>query len=195
MTNEKQEWGEFSEWFDRINKNFEKEYPEKEEDEPEGSFQGVSLDGILDAFKCWMKQMEDAPITTWKEELSVRGFDFEYCSESSDSEVSESLWALLDALAGMRIFITNTDHLSERELYELLVDSFMVKSVAQIPFDHHTACRVDIVGSEVEDNPLNWLSYYASNRERMEWAKQNIGKPLPAAKEPPYPREDRLPNP
>ena len=195
MTDEKKEWGEFSEWLDRIDKSFDQDQSLPGVNRKESLFEGVSFDNLLEAVRAWIAQLEDAPVTTWKEELSVRGFDYEWCDSDSDYQISEKLWSLLDALAGMRIFVTNTDHLSERKLYELLVTIYIVKPVAQIPMDRCMACMIDIVGAEVEEDPINWLRYYASSRERMEWAKQNVGKYLPAVEQLPYSREDRLPTP
>lgn len=195
MTDGKKEWGEFSEWLDRIDKSFEQEQFQSGLNQTESLFNGVSLDSLLEAVRAWIEQLEDAPVTTWKEELSVRGFDYEWCSTDSDLQISEKLWSLLDALAGMRIFVTNTDHLSERQLYELLTTIYIERSVAQIPMDHYMACIIDIVGSDIDENPGDWLRYYASSRERMEWAKQNAGKYLPAVEKLPYSREDRLPSP
>lgn len=195
MIEGEKDWGEFSEWLDHIDQSLGGEQPGFGEEGPESSPEGISFDGILSVFQSWIKQLEEAPVTTWKEELSVRGFDYEWCSSDSDVVVSEKLWSLLNALAGMRIFVTNTDHLSERELYELLVNVYIVKQVAQVPLDRNMACMIDIVGSEIEDNPANWLRYYASSRERLEWAKQNVGKMLPTAEKLPYSREDQLPTP
>ena len=195
MIEGEKDWGEFSEWLDRIDHSFDGEQLDFRCEGSEDLLHGISFDGMLNAFRSWIKQLEEAPVTTWKEELSVRGYDYEWCSADSDSVITVKLWSLLDALAGMRIFVTNTDHLSERELYELLVNVYIVKQVAQIPLDHHMACMIDIVGSEVEDNPSNWLRYYASSRERLEWARQNIGKRLPTVEKLPYSREDQLPTP
>lgn len=195
MIDEKKEWGEFSDWLHKINENIGKKLSENEDSEPEKLCEDISLSVILDTFKRWMKYLEDAPVTTWKEELSVRGYDFVVRDKDPDSVYTANLWKLLQALAGMRVFVVNTDHLCDRALYRILVEQYIVKQVAQIPFDNQAGCVIDIVGSEVQEDPASWLRFYASSRERMEWAKQNIGKILPPSEHLPYCREDQLPKP
>lgn len=195
MMDGKIEWGDFSEWLERIDESADSgcssitcsDFAKLDDD--------ISLRGLIDSFKRWIKKVDEAPTTTWKEELSVRGYDFVYRLDENDAEVRLRLEILLEALAGMQVFVSNTDHLSDRELYTVLLNKHLVQAVAQIPFDNHTGCVIDIIGSEVQEDPLNWLRYYASNRERMEWAKQNVGKRLPALEQPPYSRESRLPKP
>jgi hypothetical protein len=194
MMDDKREWGEFSEWLERINAcieaekalhNMASEPPAPEED----------WHDILASVLSWVQQYEDAPITTWHQELWVRGFDFAYEDSLSDEECTDSLWKLIHALAGMRIFITNSDHLSDRLLFKLLVTDHLTQPVPQVAVDPHCCCVIDIVGAEILENPAAWLSFYATSRERMEWAKQNPGKPLPPAKKPPFFRDGFLPKP
>jgi hypothetical protein len=194
MMDEKRDWGEFSEWLERINACIEAEQAlhrmaSESETGPD------EWKEILASVLGWMQRYEEAPITTWAQELWVRGYDFGSVDDLSHAEVSSQLWQLLDALAGMRVFITNTDHLSDRQLFDRLVLEHLTLPVAQIVNDAHSCCVVDIVGAEVHEDPSAWLTYYASNRERMEWAKQNIGKPLPPTCKPLWVRDILLPRP
>ncbi len=190
MTDRSQEWGEFSEWLDEINRSIEQKGDAEKESE-----NLYSVNRLVEAMSRWMQQLSDAPMTTWAQELEVRGYNFEYHPDYSDAEIHEKLWKLIFALAGMKVYLTNSDHLSDRHLYRRLTQRYTQQPIAQIPFADGTGCMIDVVGSETQDNPDAWLRYYASSRERMEWAKQNVGKTLPPSEEMKYPRESNLPKP
>ncbi len=195
MINEAQEWGDFSEWLSRINDCIERERTGLPQIPGNVENPESVLNNLAQALHRWVRQIAEAPITTWKEELSVRGFDFEYSGQESALEISQKLEQLMHDLANMRVFFINTDHLSDRELYRYLVEDMLTRPIAQIPFEQDAGCVIDIVGLEVQEDPINWLQYYASNRERMEWAKQNPGKGLPMALQTPFMRDRELPQP
>jgi len=195
MINEAQEWGDFSEWLIRINDCIERETCEHKSKSHEPMSEQLGLRNLVNAIHRWVRLVEEAPVTTWKEELSVRGYDFEYFENETPDIIHRKLWRLLEGLGNMRVYFINTDHLSDNELYRYLLEEVIVKPIAQIPFDDETGCVIDIVGLEVQEDPENWLHYYASNRERMEWAKQNPGRRLPMAMKSPYSRDALLPQP
>lgn len=193
MMNDAQEWGDFSEWLNRIHDCIERE-PFGQVAVTSGSGkQAASAGQFLRALHRWVKQVEAAPVTTWKAELSVRGMDFEYHPSMAEATVTRQLWRLLHALAKIQVTFTNTDHLSERELYQLLIEAILVQPIAQVCACSERGCVVDVVGIAVQDDPVPWLQHYASNRERMEWAKQNPGKGLPVPMPAPFARDALLP--
>jgi hypothetical protein len=65
-------------------------------------------------------EYETAPSTTHFQQLTEAGLELPAPDDVSDEEVTPSLLALVGGLARIRVFITNTDHLSDRELYEVL---------------------------------------------------------------------------
>ena len=195
MINEAQEWGDFSEWLSRINECLEHE---RSEGHPVVSAEADAPDDLsefMQALQEWVGLIEDAPMTTWREELSVRGMEFEFTGTEDERELQEKLQKLVRGLAGMRIFLTNTDHLSERQLDQFLLKEILDHPIAQVPLEHDCGCVVDVVGLEVQEDPVSWLTYYASNRERMEWAKQNPGRALPMSLPAPFARDKHLPQP
>ncbi len=194
MIEETQEWGDFSEWLNRINDCIEQEQQQETStpSDSEAESSSTTFSNLLLALQRWVRQIEDAPVTTWKEELSVRGLDFEDF-EGDDRQYSEKLWRLIEGLAGMRVYVSNSNHLSDGELYQFLVRQIIDRPIAQVPLHKDLGCDIDIVGLETQEDPINWLQYYASNRERMEWAKQNPGRGLPMTKKAPYDRDNKLP--
>lgn len=193
MIKNAQEWGDFTEWLNRIHQGMECERAESLSVNAETQVAQSSLVRFLKSLHQWVKQVESAPLTTWRDELGVRGFAFPPVSTLPDVSITRQLWRLLHALGGMGIALTNTDHLSDRELYRLLVDDLLNRPVPQMSDGVSRSVVLDVVGLQVQEDPVPWLRYYASNRERMEWAKQNPGKGLPAPVETPYARDDQLP--
>lgn len=193
MINEAQEWGDFSEWLNCIHDCIEREQVGPVSVNDESGRESAAAGHFLKALHRWVQQVEAAPVTTWSDELSVRGMDFEYTSSMADATVTRQLWQLLHALANMQVTLTNTDHLSERELYRLLIEEILVQPIAQLSGGSERGSVVDVVGIATQDDPTPWLQYYASNRERMEWAKQNPGKGLPVPMSTPHARDALLP--
>lgn len=195
MINEAQEWGDFSEWLNRINECLEHERSENHQPASAKVDIPDEMSEFMQALQEWVGVIEAAPMTTWREELSVRGMEFVFSGKETESELQEKLLSLVRGLAGMRIFLINTDHLSDQQLYQFLLEEILDHPIAQVPFEDDCGCVVDVVGLEVQEDPVSWLTYYASNRERMEWAKQNPGKQLPIPLPAPYARDKNLPQP
>ncbi len=193
MIKNAQEWGDFTEWLNRIHEGMECERADSMSVNAETKVAQSSLVRFLKSLHQWVKQVESAPLTTWRDELGVRGFVFPAETTLPDASITRQLWRLLHALGGMGIALTNTDHLCDRELYHLLVHDLLNRSVPQMSDGVSRSVVLDVVGLQVQEDPVPWLRYYASNRERMEWAKQNPGKGLPAPSETPYARDSQLP--
>jgi hypothetical protein len=188
------DWGDFSEWLERINESIARESDAADPLVTDLSKQDeVTKGNLLKAIRQWIKRIEQAPKTTWFQELDVRGFT--PATKVSEKAIPDALFGLIEALASMRVFLVNTDHLDDWELYQMLVGNVIRQPVAHVPFDERTGIVIDIVACEVAEDPTDWLKYYANNRERMEWAKQNPGKPLPQQTQTPYKRDYRLPKP
>jgi hypothetical protein len=138
----------------------------------------------------------EAPVTTWAQELEVRGYVFQKPAALKGRRIGAMLHRLLDGLASMRVFVMNTDHLSDRSLYQRLWSRHLREPVLLLE-DADCIChyQIDVVGFEMQDDPRSWLAYYATSRERVEWALQNPGCPLPPSMPFPYHRDQGLPSP
>lgn len=194
MDKDEEEWGDLSDWLSRIDHEIEGSRPDElshDADPEEDPF----FSGLISIVNNWIRRIEEAPTTTWQEELSVRGMDFAHVDSMSDAEVSESLWAMIHALAGMRVFLAHTDHMCERELYATLVGEYICRPVAQVVFDDQSGCMLDLLDLEDPEDERIWLRYYADHAERVVWAESHPDESLPSREDPAFFRDSRLPKP
>lgn len=107
------------------------------------------------------------------------------------------LWELLYAAAGRRQFFHATDHLSDREFYQLLMDRWLDEPTADIPLAAETNTTTII--SEYAAGGLSaeeiYLRYYADEDE-FDLGRQSVPNPeLPTRVDPPFDRDRFLPRP
>lgn len=87
-----------------------------------------------DRFTCELTyDEEEAPQTTDHAELTAMGFDLPAAGTLDDAALSAKLGELVEELAKMGTFVCFTDHLSDRELYELLVREALRSERSDIP--------------------------------------------------------------
>jgi hypothetical protein len=102
----------------------------------------------------------------------------------SDEEVTDLLWNTIHQLYSQRIVLALTDHLSDRQLYCLIVRDILPayeKRIAEHRNFLHWHC--------LQDNDMEgWLKYYATDVERDQWESETGGE-LPPKLDPPFPRK------
>ncbi|MDO5553235.1 MAG: hypothetical protein Q4G68_05700 [Planctomycetia bacterium] len=101
----------------------------------------------------------------------------------SESQVSEILADVVNRLFDKGIILDYADHLSDRELYQMIVKDILPireKKIDNPSLYHHWDCcnRSDI------DNEELWLMYYASEEDRDLWQETHEGQ-LPPKLTPP----------
>jgi hypothetical protein len=103
----------------------------------------------------------------------------------SNQQLHDLLWEAIHRLFERRILLDFTDHLSDRDLYCLVYRDILPcaeKKIDSAANYLHWDC------ADVGGDPTIWLRYYATDEERQSWA-EDFPDPLPAAEEPPYPRQ------
>jgi hypothetical protein len=113
--------------------------------------------------------------------------------ELNDVNLTGKLWEVIYALALLGVFLHNTDHLNDRELYEnLWHDSLREEGFIQ-PSNQDYAFHIDIIGSGSEEDVLVFLKYYADEEERGWWKNEYSQDDFPASEQRPYDRDRHLP--
>ncbi len=104
---------------------------------------------------------------------------------SLDSDVLDTLLAdTVERLYAVRVVLEMTDHLSNRELYTLIYRDILPACEKKVDLPGNFLCWRCLDESDTE----TWLTYYASESERLTWLETNAG-PLPRTRELPYPRK------
>jgi hypothetical protein len=126
--------------------------------------------------------------------LKRDGFDLKPPQELTGIALADQLQKLIHALAGYRVFIERTDHLSDRELYSWLWEDVLpgdYPGLGVIGGNWH----VDVLGGCSEEDLILAMRYYANEKERAHWAKEFPDFPMPPKEKPPYDRDRHLPQP
>lgn len=103
----------------------------------------------------------------------------------SDADLHEILWGVIGKLFSKRIVLDFTDHLSDRELYCLIFRDILPAREKKVDWPNNYL-HWDCTGPSRD--PEVWLSYYATEEERDDWAA-TYRQPLPPAAKCPYPRK------
>lgn len=138
---------------------------------------------------------EEAPWTTQFQQLESAGVSLPPPDSLDDQQLTAKLWEVIHKLALLRVFIEQTDHLSDRELYShLWTDSLREESKA-MPLSSNAAWHIQLLGSGSDQDNELYLKYYADKDWRRHWKKSFPKDPIPAHENPPYDRDRRLPKP
>ncbi len=148
---------------------------------------------IAEAFWGNVLAYESAEPTTHYRQLTEQGIDLPAPGDLTDEELTKKLWEVIHALARINVFMSTTNHWSDRELYEHLWNETLHEITMDLPLDSGWTHHIDFLstGSD-EDNEL-YLKYYADDEWRETWAKDFPGDVIPPHVDPPYDRDRHLP--
>lgn len=102
----------------------------------------------------------------------------------SDDQLRQVLHATLEKLAEKRILLVHTDHLSDRELYQVILRDILPSYEKRLECPT-ASLRWDC--ADPVDNTDTWLRYYASQEQREAWS-QSEGRTPPPRELPQWPR-------
>ena len=106
-----------------------------------------------------------------------------------DAGLHEALWRVIEGLARLRVFLDQTDHLSDRDLYTELLRELLPEEMPALDLDA-SAWHIDVLG---DDKPEFYLKYYADEETRACWRRDFPDLFIPARENPPYDRDRHLP--
>lgn len=110
-----------------------------------------------------------------------------------DLQLEAKLWEVIEALARMRVFLGQTDHLNDRALYTLLWLDLLREAAKDLPHDDSSAWDIDLLGSGSEEDTYLYLKYYADDAARRQWSADFPNDEMPEHADPPFDRDRRLP--
>ena len=138
---------------------------------------------------------EEAPWTTHFQQLENAGVSIPKPDSLKDEELTAKLWEVIQKLALLHVFIEQTDHLSDRELYTHLWTDSLREETKALPLTANSAYHIQLLGSGSDEDNLLYLKYYADDDFRQYWHHDFPSDPIPRHEDPPYDRDRRLPTP
>ncbi len=150
---------------------------------------------VEEAFWQHVVDYEEAPWTTHFQQLDKAGVSLPPPDSLKDEELTAKLWEVIQKLALLHVFIEQTDHLSDRELYTHLWTDSLREETKALPMAANSAHHIQMLGSVSEEDNLLYLKYYADDAFRRHWQEDFPGDPIPRHEDPPYDRDRGLPKP
>jgi hypothetical protein len=150
---------------------------------------------LEEAFWKHVVDYEEAPWTTHFQQLENAGVSLPAPDSLNDQELTAKLWELIQKLALLHIFIDQTNHLSDRELYTFLCTGALRDETKALPLAANAAYHIEPLGGCSEEDMQLYLKYYADDSWRRQWHKDWPNDPIPAHEDPPYDRDRLLPKP
>jgi len=150
---------------------------------------------VEEGFWQYVVNYEKAPWTTKFKQLEQAGIELPAPETLDDGQLTKKLWEVIRALALLRVFLEDTDHLSDRELYTELWTDMLREEVKAIPPDPDGAWHLSPLGGCSEEDIQLQMKYYADEEWRQQWQKDSPDFVMPEHEDPPYDRDRLLPYP
>jgi hypothetical protein len=112
-----------------------------------------------------------------------------------DASLTATLWDVIRSLARMRVFLEQTNHLSDRELYTHLWHRSLREEIPEQSEDDESVWHVQVLGTDTDEGAQLYLKFYADEKARTEWQADWPEYIMPPHEELPYDRDRRLPQP
>jgi hypothetical protein len=157
-----------------------------------GSF-GAVPSKMEEAFLERALAYERAEFDTNFNRLVQRGVALPPAAELDDAALRARLTEVIRVLGELRCFLQDTDHLSDRELYDWLWSSALRDDSPDISGMPDAAWQTSPIGAGTDKDTLIWLKYYANEEDRQRWHFDFPDDPMPAHEPPPFERDRHLP--
>lgn len=138
-------------------------------------------------------EYEQAQPTTLFRLLQNAGFEIPPPNALADDQVGAKLLELIERMASLGAYLLNTNHLSDRDLYQYLYDDGLREEAMLFPENPGYAYMIDLTGSGSAEDMQIYLKYYADEDFRARWAKDWPEDPMPIHEDPPFDRDRMLP--
>jgi hypothetical protein len=150
---------------------------------------------VEEGFWQYVVNYEKAPWTTNFKQLEEAGIELPAPETLNDEQLTKKLWEVIHALALLRVFLDETDHLSDRELYTELWSDMLREEVKAMPPDPDGAYHLSPLGGCSEEDIQLQMKYYADDEWRQQFQEEFPDFVMPDPEDPPYDRDRLLPQP
>lgn len=150
---------------------------------------------VEEAFWNQVVEYEEAPWTTNFQQLENAGVSLPPPDSLNDEQLMAKLWEVIQKLALLHVFIEQTDHLSDRELYTHLWTNSLREETKALPMAANSAWHIQPLGGGSEEDNQLYLKYYADDDFRRHWHEDFPEDPIPPHEDPHYDRDRLLPKP
>jgi hypothetical protein len=141
---------------------------------------------------CFMEGVGEQPLFDM---LENKGIQLPESAGLNDAQLQAKLWEVINGMASLGCYLSSTDHLSDRQLYDLLWTDLLREPASACPDDSCCACHIDVLGGCSEEDLQLRLKYYADEYERLSWADEYPEDAIPPHEPLPYDRDRHLPLP
>ena len=148
-----------------------------------------------ESFWKYVVDYEEAPSGTHFQQLEMAGVSLPPPDSLNDQELTAKLWEVIHKLALLRVFVEQTDHLSDRELYTHLWTDSLREETKMLPPTPNSAWHIQMLGGCSEEDNRLYLRYYADDASRQHWHEDFPDDLVPTHEELPYDRDRLLPKP
>ena len=125
--------------------------------------------------------------------LENSGLDIPAPDQLDHTTLTSKLQEVIQRMATLGSYLLNTNHLSDRELYEYLYQDGLREEAVLFPENPSYAYMIDLTGSGSDEDNLIYLKYYADEEHRKQWALDWPDDPMPQHEDPPFDRDSSLP--
>lgn len=108
----------------------------------------------------------------------------------NDVQVSEKVWEVINGLAKLNHYISMTDHLSDRELYQFFWSGFLDQTTSEMGEGLGIVAREHQI---VDSDSREYYKYYSNEFDIEFFDSIYPDEEPPTRVEPPYDRDSKLP--